>query len=229
METAAARLREIQRRIGKAASLAAREPGAVSLIAVSKFQPPDAIVDLIEAGQRAFGENRVQEMVEKWPAILDDNPSLDLHFVGRLQSNKAREAAALCRAIHSVDRSSLVIALASAAQAQGRSPDLFIQVNIGDEPQKGGCRTEDLPALIDVVRAESLPLIGLMCVPPVNAEPAPYYALLASLARRHGLAGLSMGMSEDFETAVMIGATHVRVGTAFFGERSASRLTQAAG
>jgi len=210
-------LGEVRTRIAKAAARAGRAPGAVTLIAVSKTQPAERIEALIEAGQRDFGENRVQEAQAKWPALLARHPGVRLHLIGRLQSNKAAEAVALFDAIHSVDRPSLVAALAKEMAGNGRRPDCFVQVNIGDEPQKGGCPVAELPALLD--RARALPLAGLMCLPPEGVEPAPYFALLARLARRHGVAGLSMGMSADYETAVRIGATHVRVGTALFGPR----------
>ena len=207
-----------QARIGKAAALAGREAGDVTLIAVSKTQPAEAIEALIAEGQRDFGENRVQEAQGKWPPLRERHRKLRLHLIGRLQSNKAEEAVALFDAIHSVDRPSLVDALAKAMDKAGRRPDCFLQVNIGDEPQKGGCPAAELPALLD--RARGLPVIGLMGIPPEGVEAAPYFALLARLARRHGLSGLSMGMSADFEAAVMIGATHVRVGTALFGARA---------
>jgi pyridoxal phosphate enzyme (YggS family) len=213
------RLEQVRSRIAKAAALAGRPAEEVSLIAVSKTHAAEAIRPLIEAGQRLFGENRVQEAQAKWPALKQAHPGLSLHLIGRLQSNKAEEAVALFEAIHSVDRPSLVSALAAAMAKLGLRPDCFIQVNIGDEPQKGGCAVADLPLLLDQARAAGLPLAGLMCIPPAEVEPAPYFALLAKLARRHGLAGLSMGMSADYETAVTIGATHVRVGTALFGER----------
>jgi uncharacterized pyridoxal phosphate-containing UPF0001 family protein len=161
----------------------------------------------------------VQEAQAKWPALRAAHPGLRLHLVGQLQSNKADEAVALFDVVHSVDRASLVSALAKAGAKAGRRPDCFLQVNIGDEPQKGGCPVAGLPALVEQARAAGLPLAGLMCLPPAEVEPAPYFALLAELARRHGVTGLSMGMSGDYEGAVMIGATHVRVGTALFGER----------
>ncbi len=214
---AEASLSQVRARIGKAALLAGRKPGDVTLIAVSKTQPAAAIEALIGAGQRDFGENRVQEAQAKWPALHERHPDLRLHLIGRLQSNKADDAVALFDVIHSLDRPSLAAALEKAMAKSGRRPDCFIQVNIGDEPQKGGCPVADLPALMD--RARTLPVAGLMCLPPEGVEPAPYFALLAALAGRHGLFGLSMGMSADYETAVMIGATHVRVGTALFGAR----------
>jgi pyridoxal phosphate enzyme (YggS family) len=211
-------LDEVRARIAKAAALAGRAPGDVTLIAVSKTRPPEAIEALIAVGQRDFGENRVQEAQAKWPALLARHPDVRLHLIGRLQSNKAAEAVGLFDAIHSVDRPSLVAALLKAMAASARRPDCFVQVNIGDEPQKGGCAVAELPALLELARA--LPLAGLMCLPPEGVEAAPYFALLARLARRHGVAGLSMGMSADYESAVMCGATHVRVGTALFGPRA---------
>jgi PLP dependent protein len=211
-------LAEIRARIAKAAAPAGRKPGEVTLIAVSKTQPVEAIEALIADGQREFGENRVQEAQAKWPELRARYPDVRLHLIGRLQSNKAAEAVALFDAIHSVDRPSLVAALVKAMAASGRRPDCFVQVNIGGEAQKGGCPVAELPALLDLAR--SLPLAGLMCLPPEGVEPAPYFALLAKLARRHGLVGLSMGMSADYESAVMIGATHVRLGTALFGPRN---------
>ena len=218
--SAAERLEDVRGRIARAAKLARRSPADVTLIAVSKTHPADAILPLIEAGQRAFGENRVQEAQAKWPELRERFSGIELHLVGQLQSNKAEDAVTLFDAIHSVDRPSLVTALAKAMDKAGRRPACFLQVNIGDEPQKGGCGTGELTALVAACRDADLPLAGLMCIPPADVEPAPYFALLASLARRHGVTGLSMGMSGDYETAVTIGATHVRVGTALFGERS---------
>ena len=215
-----AALDEVHARIARAAALAGRRAGAVTLIAVSKTQPVDAIEPLLAAGQRGFGENRVQEAEAKWPALRERHPDLRLHLVGQLQSNKAAAAVALFDAIHSVDRPSLVAALAEAMARTGRRPDCFVQVNIGEEAQKGGCALADLPALLDAAGAAGLPVAGLMAVPPAQGEPAPYFALLARLARDHDLAGLSMGMSGDMDTAVMCGATHVRVGTALFGARA---------
>lgn len=216
--TAAVLLDDIQARIAHAAALAGRRPDAIELIAISKTKSVEDIVPLIEAGQPSFGENRVQEAEAKWPGLREGR-GLRLHLVGQLQSNKAKEAVALFDAIHSIDRPSLVEALARAIEAGGRRPDCFVQVNIGEEPQKGGCAIDSLPALLKQARDAGLPVVGLMAVPPLDVEPAPYFALLAKLAGRHGLAGLSMGMSSDFETAVMLGATHVRVGTALFGTR----------
>lgn len=213
-------LADVRARIAAAARLARREPDEVTLIAVAKTHPVEAIVPLIEAGQRAFGENRVQEAAAKWPRLRERWPDVALHLVGRLQSNKAAEAVALFDAIHSLDRPSLVAALARAMDARARQVPCFVQVNIGEEPQKGGCAIADLEALLVEARGAGLPLVGLMAVPPEGAEPAPYFALLAKLADDHGLPGLSMGMSADFETAVALGATHVRVGSALFGERA---------
>ncbi|UAK24323.1 YggS family pyridoxal phosphate-dependent enzyme [Sphingomonas nostoxanthinifaciens] len=218
-DTPATRLAATRDRIARAARLADRPASAVTLVAVSKTHPADAIVPLIAAGQRVFGENRVQEAEEKWPALKEATPDIALHLVGQLQSNKAAQAVALFDAIHALDRPSLADALMRAIDAQGRAPACFVQVNIGAEPQKGGCAIEGVPGLLDHCRALGLPIAGLMCVPPLDVEPAPYFALLAKLARDHGLAGLSMGMSGDYETAVMLGSTHVRVGTALFGAR----------
>lgn len=218
--SAAGRLGAVRDAIARSAALAGRPASDVTLIAVSKTQGPEAVVPLLEAGQRDFGENRVQEAEAKWPALRSRYPDLRLHFIGRLQSNKADDAVALFDAIHSVDRTSLAAALGRAMKKAGRRPNCFLQVNIGDEPQKGGCATGELPMLIEAARAAELRIAGLMCIPPAGREPAPFFALLAKLARRHGLSGLSMGMSADFDTAVMIGATQIRVGTALFGERT---------
>jgi pyridoxal phosphate enzyme (YggS family) len=215
--TSAERLSAVRGAIAKAATLAGRKAEEVELIAVSKTHPIESILPLIEAGQRAFGENRVQEAEAKWSA--HKSPGIRLHLIGTLQSNKSAEAVALFDAIHSVDRLSLVEALGREMDRRGRRPDCFLQVNIGDEPQKGGCPVAELPALLDQAIAAGLPIVGLMCIPPAQVEPAPYFALLAKLGRRHGVTGLSMGMSADYETAVTLGATHVRVGTALFGSR----------
>jgi pyridoxal phosphate enzyme (YggS family) len=218
-DDASQRLAEVREKIARAARLADRKSDSVELIAVSKTHEAAAIRPLIAAGQRVFGENRVQEAAAKWPQLRTEASDLQLHLIGQLQSNKADDAVALFDAIHSLDRASLVPALAKAMDRAGRRPDCFVQVNIGAEPQKGGCAIEALPDLLAEARAAELPITGLMCVPPLDVEPAPYFALLAKLARDHGLTGLSMGMSGDYETAVMIGATHVRVGTALFGAR----------
>lgn len=220
MDTATARLSAIRTQIAKAAGVAGRKPDDVTLIAVSKTHDADAIRPLIAAGQRVFGENRVQEAEAKWPALRAHTPDIALHLIGQLQSNKAEDAVRLFDAIHAVDRLSLVDALAKAMDRLDKRPDCFIQVNIGAEAQKGGCALADLAALLDRTRAAALPVAGLMCIPPADIEPAPYFALLAKLARENGVDELSMGMSADFETAVTLGATHVRIGTALFGERA---------
>lgn len=217
MSDASQRLEAVRAGIARAAALARRPPD-VTLIAVSKTRDSESIRPLIAAGQRDFGENRVQEAQAKWPQLKAEKPEVRLHLIGQLQSNKAEEAIALFDSIHSVDRPSLVAALAKAMAKSGRRPDCFLQVNLGEEPQKGGCAPAELPALLEAARAAGLPLAGLMAIPPAGVEPAPYFALLAKLARRHDLSGLSMGMSADYETAVTIGATHVRVGTALFGD-----------
>ena len=219
MSDASPLLAGITDRIAQAARLARRAPADITLVAISKTHPAEAIAPLIAAGQRCFGENRVQEAEAKWPALRDGRPDIALHLVGQLQSNKADEAVRLFDCIHSLDRSSLIAALARAMDKAGRQVPCFVQVNIGAELQKGGCAIAELPALLAAARAAALPLAGLMCVPPAGIEAAPFFALLARIAADHGLAGLSRGMSEDFETAVMLGATHVRVGSALFGQR----------
>ena len=216
MSSAAELLQRIRDEIASAAKLARREADEVELIAVSKGRSEDEIEALIAAGQRNFGESRVQEALAKWPALLARHPGLGLHGVGRLQSNKAAEAVKLFDSIHSLDRLSLLDALAKEATKAERFPALFVQVNIGEEEQKGGCPISEVGALVEAVRASPLPLAGLMAIPPLGLEPAPYFALLAKLAREHGVGGLSMGMSGDFKSAVMLGATAVRVGTALF-------------
>jgi pyridoxal phosphate enzyme (YggS family) len=214
----AARLAGVRDAIARAAKLAGRRD-PIELIAISKTHSAEAVEPLIAAGQRVFGENRVQEAQGKWPALRERHPDLRLALVGQLQSNKAADAVALFDEIHSVDRVSLIAALAKAAES-GRRPDCFVQVNIGDEPQKGGCAIADLPALLAEARSADLPIVGLMAVPPLEVEPAPYFALLAKLARDNGVSGLSMGMSSDYPTAVTLGATHIRVGSALFGARA---------
>ena len=218
-ETAADRLSAIHARMAHIAKIAGRNPADVVLIAISKMHSADAIRPMIAAGQRVFGENRVQEAADKWPELLAETPDISLHLVGQLQSNKAEEAVALFDVIHSVDRPSLVTALARAQQKLGKRPGCYIQVNIGGEVQKGGCTVADLPGLLGLTKEAKLDVVGLMAVPPAAIEAAPFFALLAKLARDHGLAGLSMGMSDDFETAVMLGATHIRIGSALFGSR----------
>src|SRR6476469_9536013 len=212
----AERRSQIVERIAAAAKLARREPDDVQLIAVSKTRSADEIEPLIAAGQRDFGESRVQEALAKWPALLDRYPDVRLHAIGRLQSNKADDVVRLFDTIHSVDRSSLLDALIKSAGDSGRNPAVYVQVNIGDEEQKGGCAISDIGALVGAVRASPLPLAGLMCIPPLGLEPAPFFALLGKLARQHGVAGRSMGMSADYRQAAMLGATAVRVGTALF-------------
>lgn len=217
----AARLDAVRANIARVCKPARREPADVTLIAVSKTHERQAIQPLIDAGQRVFGENRVQEAQAKWPALREGRADIALHLIGQLQSNKADEAVALFDVIHALDRPSLLAALARAMDKAGRQVPCFVQVNIGDEPQKGGCPIGELPAFLAAVRAADVPLAGLMCIPPANTEAAPFFALLAKLAKDHGVTGLSMGMSGDYETAVMMGATHVRVGSALFGQRGA--------
>ena len=219
MDQPATLLEDVRTRIAHAARLARRKAEDITLVAVSKTHPADRIEPLIAAGQRVFGENRVQEAEAKWPALREAHEGLELHLVGQLQSNKAAEAVRLFDCIHSLDRPSLVAALAKAMDREGRQVPCFVQVNIGAEEQKGGCAIADLPALLAEARAAALPLVGLMCVPPAGIEPAPFFALLDKLAADNSLAGRSMGMSDDFETAIMLGATHVRVGSALFGAR----------
>jgi hypothetical protein len=216
---AAARLSMVRAGIARAAAMAHRAENEVRLIAVSKTHPVEAILPLLDAGHRLFGENRVQEAQAKWPALRERHPDARLHCVGQLQSNKAADAVRLFDAIHSVDRLSLVTALARAIEREGRRPDCFVQVDIGDEPQKGGVGIAALDGLLREARNADLPVKGLMAVPPAMVEAAPYFALLVKLARDHGLEALSMGMSGDYETATMLGATHVRVGSALFGAR----------
>jgi pyridoxal phosphate enzyme (YggS family) len=219
MQSAAILLAAVEERMARACRVARRERGEVTLVAVSKTHPAEAIAPLVEAGQRTFGENRVQEAQAKWPALRERFAGIELHLVGQLQSNKADDAVALFDAIHSLDRSSLVAALGRAMDKAGRRVPCFVQVNIAGEAQKGGVAVPALPALLTEAREAGIPLAGLMCVPPLGIEPAPFFALLDKLAGDHGLAGRSMGMSDDFETAIMLGATHVRVGTALFGRR----------
>lgn len=212
-------LEDIRARIAQSARIAGRQPGAVELIAISKTHAAEAIEPLLAAGQRVFGENRVQEAQEKWLPLREAYPDVKLHLVGQLQSNKAEDAVALFDCIHSVDRPSLVTALGKAMEKAERQVPCFVQVNIGAEDQKGGCAIAEVPALLASAREAGLPVIGLMCVPPFDIEAAPFFALLAKIAADNELDQLSMGMSEDFETAVLLGATHVRVGSALFGSR----------
>lgn len=219
MTTAPERLAEVRDRIAAAAKVAGRDADEVTLIAISKVHVAETIRPVLDAGQLDYGENRVQEAAGKWPELRADFPGARLHMVGQLQSNKAEHAAALFHAIHAIDRPSLVKALGKAYEKTGCRPDGFVQVDIGDEPQKGGCPIPKLPDLLSMCADHGVPVSGLMCLPPADVEPAPYFALLRKFAERHGLVKLSMGMSGDYETAVMLGATHVRVGTAVFGER----------
>ncbi|MEL7729726.1 YggS family pyridoxal phosphate-dependent enzyme [Citromicrobium bathyomarinum] len=222
MDSAAA-LGQVEERIARACKIAKRERDEVNLIAVSKTHPVEKIEPVLEAGHRVFGENRVQEAQAKWPDLRARYDEVELHLIGQLQSNKAEDAAATFDVIHSLDRSSLLKALAKAYDKLGKRVPCFIQVDVGEEEQKGGCAIPDLPALIDQAREADIPLLGLMCIPPADKEPAPFFALLDELARRHepepGAWALSMGMSADYETAIMLGATHIRVGSALFGER----------
>ncbi|WP_101067252.1 YggS family pyridoxal phosphate-dependent enzyme [Roseovarius salinarum] len=212
-------LAEITQRIAAAEAEAGRAAGSVTLIAVSKKQPDARVEAVLEQGHRCFGENRVQEAEAKWPGFRDRFGGIELHLVGPLQTNKARTALGLFQAIHSLDRPKLARTLARLAQEEGHCPDLFIQVNTGEEPQKAGIAPTDTDAFVAECRQLDLPVRGLMCIPPVDEEPALHFALLAKLAARNGLEGLSMGMSGDFERAIAQGATHVRVGSAIFGER----------
>lgn len=216
MSSAGERRQRVLSRLARAAAVARRDPAEIRLIAVSKGRAAEEIAELIDAGQRDFGENRVQEALAKWPPLLARYPDIALHEIGRLQSNKAADAVQLFDAIHSLDRRSLLEALVKEAMPPGRTPSVYIQVNIGEEEQKGGCPIGEVGELVEAARASPLPLAGLMAIPPRGLEPAPYFALLAKLARRHDVTGLSIGMSSDFEAAVMLGATAVRIGTALF-------------
>ena len=217
-------LRQIVDRIAMAGRDAGRAPGDVHLVAVSKTHGPERIIPALEAGHRMFGENRVQEAKAKWPALREAFGDVELHLVGGLQTNKARDAVGLFDVIHALDRPKLAAALAREMDRSGRRPGCFIEVNTGEEPNKAGVAPTNADAFIARCRDEfALPVVGLMCIPPVDDEPALHFALLAKIATRNGLAGLSMGMSGDFETAIRFGATHVRVGTAIFGPREAFR------
>lgn len=212
-------LSEIKTRIAQACDRHGRDPSQVTLIAVSKVQPLDRVEAVLDDGHRVFGENRVQEAQGKWPGFRDRYDGIDLHLIGPLQTNKVRTAMELFDAIHTVDRPKLARTIARIADEMGRCPDLFVQVNTGDEDQKAGCSVDDADALVAECRALDLPVKGLMCIPPVDETPSLHFALLARIARRNGLDGLSMGMSGDFEEAIAQGATHVRVGSAIFGAR----------
>lgn len=213
-------LQAIMARIRAAEAAAGRAPGSVQLVAVSKVQPLDRITAVLDEGQRLFGENKVQEAESRWPELKTRYAGVSVHLIGPLQTNKAKAAASLFDAIHSVDREKLARKLADLAQARGASPDLFVQVNTGAEPQKAGVLPDAAEAFVASCRGMDLPVVGLMCIPPADDDPAPHFALLADLADRVGLSGLSMGMSGDFEAAIAAGATHVRVGSAIFGDRA---------
>jgi pyridoxal phosphate enzyme (YggS family) len=212
-------LQEIKARLRKAAEDAGRTPESVELIAVSKVQPNERVEAVLRDGHRVFGENRVQEAAGKWPDFRKQFEGISLHLIGPLQTNKARQAMDLFQAIHTLDRPKLANTLARLAQETGACPDLFIQVNTGEEQQKAGILPSDTDAFVAECRTLDLPLRGLMCIPPVDEEPSLHFALLAKMAARNGLEGLSMGMSGDFEQAIALGATHVRVGSAIFGDR----------
>ncbi|MDR5652397.1 YggS family pyridoxal phosphate-dependent enzyme [Ruixingdingia sedimenti] len=213
-------LTDIQTRIAAAEAAAGRAPGSVRLIAVSKVQPLDRVTAVLEAGHRRFGENYVQEAAGKWPDLRARFPGVELHMIGPLQTNKAKPALDLFDAIHTLDRPSLAERLSRLVQARGACPELFVQVNTGMEPQKAGVLPDAADGFIAACRGMDLTLAGLMCIPPEDTDPAPHFALLARIAERNGLTGLSMGMSSDFETAIAHGATHVRVGSAIFGARA---------
>ena len=212
-------LSDISKRILSAERAFGRDEGSVKLIAVSKVQPDERVSRVLEAGHRCFGENRVQEAAAKWPNFRNVYQDVDLHLIGPLQSNKARQAFQLFQSIHTLDRSKLAINFARLAQEFGRCPEIFIQVNTGEEVQKAGIMPSDLDAFVSECKKLDLPVKGLMCIPPVEEEASLHFALLAKMANRNGLAGLSMGMSSDFERAISFGATHIRVGSAIFGER----------
>jgi len=215
-------LQDIRARIAASETAAGRASGSVSLIAVSKVQPGERVAGVLAEGHRLFGENYVQEAAGKWPAWRAQYPDVAVHMIGPLQTNKAKQAIELFEAIHTLDRPSLAKKLAGLAQARGTSPDLFVQVNTGAEPQKAGVLPGEVDAFVAEARAIDLPVIGLMCIPPEDQDPAPHFAMLAEMAARNGLSGLSMGMSSDFEAAIAAGATHVRVGSAIFGARDYS-------
>jgi len=219
-QLAAERLKAVADSIARTAREEGRDPASVTLIAVSKTFPVEAVEPVLAAGHRVFGENRVQEAKAKWPALRERYPDVELHLIGPLQSNKARDAVTLFDVIHSLDRPSLAEALVREMERTGRRPRLFVQVNTGEEPQKAGVAPAEADAFIAQCRDRwKLPVVGLMCIPPVDEPPSPHFALLAKIAARNGLSCLSMGMSADFEQAVMLGATHVRVGSAIFGAR----------
>ncbi|MDX5401450.1 MAG: YggS family pyridoxal phosphate-dependent enzyme [Rhodobacterales bacterium] len=213
-------LSEIKARMAKACADAGRNVDDVTLIAVSKVQPDERVAAVLDEGHRVFGENRVQEAAGKWPAFRERYDGIALHLLGPLQTNKARQAMELFQVIHSVDRPKVAQTIARLAQELGHCPDLFLQINTGEEPQKAGVLPAEADAFVAEARALDLPVLGLMCIPPVEEEPSLHFALLARIAERNGLSGLSMGMSGDFESAIALGATHIRVGSAIFGERA---------
>ena len=215
-------LSEITSRIAKACAAAGRAADSVTLIAVSKVQPNERVAAVLDQGHRVFGENRVQEAAGKWPDFRTTYDGIELHLIGPLQTNKARQAMELFQAIHSVDRPKVAQTIARLAQEMGHCPDIFLQINTGEEPQKAGVMPSEADAFVAEARALDLPVQGLMCIPPVDEEPSLHFALLAKIAERNGLTGLSMGMSGDFESAIALGATHIRVGSAIFGERDYS-------
>ena len=212
-------LETIRAALNKACEKAGRNRDDVTLVAVSKVQPNDRVAAILDQGHRVFGENKVQEAAGKWPAFRETYDGIDLHLIGPLQTNKARQAMELAQSIHTLDRPKLATTIARLAQEMGQCPALYIQVNTGMEPQKAGCLPADADAFIKTCQAMDLPVRGLMCIPPADEEPSLHFALLAKIAARNGLAGLSMGMSSDFESAIALGATHVRVGSAIFGDR----------
>ncbi len=213
-------LREVREAIRRAASDYDRDPSSITLVAVSKTFGPEAIEPVLAAGQRVFGENYVQEAKAKWPALRERYPNVELHMIGPLQSNKAKEAVELFDAIHTLDRPSLAEALAKEIAKQGKRPRLLVQVNTGEEPQKGGIAPGEVDAFLEACRTKyGLEIKGLMCIPPAEDPPSPHFALLNTIAKKHGLTMLSMGMSADFDAAIQLGATHVRVGSAIFGVR----------
>ncbi|MBQ1203227.1 MAG: YggS family pyridoxal phosphate-dependent enzyme [Loktanella sp.] len=214
-------LADIQDRIAAACTRSGRNVQDVTLIAVSKVQPDARVAAVLDQGHRVFGENKVQEAAGKWPRFRETYDGIALHLIGPLQTNKARAAMELAQAIHTLDRPKLANTIARLAQEMGQCPDLFIQVNTGEETQKAGVLPADVDAFVAEVRGLDLPIVGLMCIPPVDEEPSLHFALLAKMAARNGLAGLSMGMSADFESAIALGATHIRVGSAIFGDRGA--------
>ena len=212
-------LETIRAALNKACEKAGRKIDDVTLVAVSKVQPNDRVAVILDQGHRVFGENKVQEAAGKWPAFRETYDGIDLHLIGPLQTNKVRQAMELSQSIHTLDRPKLATTIARLAQEMGQCPALYIQVNTGMEPQKAGCLPADADAFIKTCQAMDLPVRGLMCIPPANEEPSLHFVLLAKIAARNGLVGLSMGMSSDFESAIALGATHVRVGSAIFGDR----------